>query len=354
MAFWRYILSSSTKTTLILKPLILFTLAIFVIFQASPSGAQNKELVPDKIEEIKKIELGWTNSLKLTAQASVNSSQNVVGQTDGDSKTFGADLKGKFNFKDKSREWRNEFSLEGATTSTPALPQFVKSSDVLKLSSLFLKSLESYKWMGPYGKFSLNTNVFSGNDVRATPATYNVSDKDGNALPLLSRTNANDIHLIDGFGVITLKESVGFFAKPTLQPHHTLEFRAGLGAIQVVTDKQFSITDDTNNVVTVSEIPSYTEVGFETAVGYKQKLNKTSNLSFDFEALYPFSPEKTVALAGYDDVEFTNIESSFSIESKISAWASMKFEYKALRQLKVTPDWQIQQNFSFNFTHELL
>ena len=75
-------------------------------------------------------ELGpWTKKLSLGVNTSFGSSSSVIGQTDGESSTFGFKLDSELNYKTQKHEWRQSFNLNEATTKSPTIPRYVKSND---------------------------------------------------------------------------------------------------------------------------------------------------------------------------------------------------------------------------------
>ncbi|MCB0412786.1 MAG: hypothetical protein KDD50_00530 [Bdellovibrionales bacterium] len=337
-----------------MKKLFMSVAGTLLLVLSSLNAIAAEDLVPDKQEKLDEIKMGWNHLLKLTGNVAINSSKDVVGQQSGDSNTYGLELTGKFSKKTEKSEWRNGLGVKGATTRTPALPKYIKSSDELKIDSLYLYHLESYPSIGPYGKFSAQTNIFRGDDVRASAVNYVVFDKNGNSLP--GQTGVDSFHLVDGFGVVTTKESVGFFSQPVKTETSSLELRAGLGAIQVTaSSNQFKVDDATSTTVTVSEIAPYSEVGFEVGFEYLNQINETSKFNMSVEALYPFNTDKgTGSLKDKDDVEFTQVEGVIGYESKLSSWSSLKYQYKAIHQIKVVEEWQVQQDLTLNFSHDFL
>ena len=63
--------------------------------------------------------LGWAKTLSLAGNLSFSSSQDVIGQTDGNSQTYGLNVKGGLDRVSESDEWRNVFSILEATSRTP-------------------------------------------------------------------------------------------------------------------------------------------------------------------------------------------------------------------------------------------
>ena len=51
--------------------------------------------------------MGWSKSANMGGNVSFTSSQDVVGQTDGSSQTYGVNIKGALNHNTERAEWRN-------------------------------------------------------------------------------------------------------------------------------------------------------------------------------------------------------------------------------------------------------
>ena len=58
---------------------------------------------------------------------------------------------------------------------TPALPQFVKTSDELKISTIYMHSAWFKPELGPYVNASAAAPIFKGEDLRATTQVYRLS-----------------------------------------------------------------------------------------------------------------------------------------------------------------------------------
>jgi hypothetical protein len=274
--------------------------------------------------------MGWSKNANLGANISYSSSQDVVGQTDGSTQVYGANLKGGLNRNSERDEWRNTLSLLGNTSKTPSVPRFVKSGDELKLSTIYLYSLESHPTLGPYVSGELATPVFKGEDVRAATVTYRQLNKDGTTKNLFNGTSAR---LTDGFKPMTTKESVGAFWKPVQQESLKVEGRLGFGAQQIQAGGQYSVggTNAAGEVV-LNPLSNVNQSGLEAAIGVKGKIDENRLYEAGIEAMVPFINDKT-ADDSRDALRLTNVDGFLKYTSNITSWASLSYDYK----LKIQP-----------------
>lgn len=271
--------------------------------------------------------LGWTKNANLGANLSISSSQDVVGQTDGTSQTYGATLKGGMNHNTESAEWRNDLSLMGATTKTPSVPRFIKSSDELKLSTIYLYSLEKYPKIGPYARGEAAAPMFKGEDVRATPKTYRYLDS-GRSV------TESSVQLTESFKPLTTKESAGFFYKPVKEDRLKVETRVGVAAQQIAADGQYSVkgVSSTTGEVELNRLRDVSQAGAELAVLVKGKFHENATYEVGGEAMTPFINNKESA-DKRDAIRLTNVEAYAKLASNMTNWASFGYDYK----LKIQP-----------------
>jgi hypothetical protein len=276
--------------------------------------------------------LGWSKNANLGANLSFTSSQSVVGQTDGSSQTYGMSLKGGLNRVRETDEWRNTLSALGSTTRTPNVPRYVKSSDELKIESIYLYSLPSMPKIGPYVRAEAAAPMFKGEDVRATPSTYLVTRRDGSATTVA----ASSLRLTDGFKPLTTKEGVGFFWKAVQQDKLKVEARVGLAALQIDADGQFAVqgTGPAGEIL-VNELRDVNQAGVEFALTAKGKVDEKTSYEAGVETMTPFINNK---LAGdnRDALRLTNVDGYAKLNSNITRWAAFGYDYK----LKIQPQLQ--------------
>lgn len=310
-------------------------LVLFAFFLGFQSYAQEEEaptpVTPKDPKEITPANssktLGWNRSANLGLNLSFSSSQDVVGQTDGNSETYGLNLKSSFNYKATDSEWRNTITLLENITKTPTIPRYVKSNDELRIESLYLYSIPKYPKIGPYVRGEAFTPIFKGEDVRPTPETYEIQDPSGNVVsgPFASDT----VRLTDGFRPLTTKESAGFFWKAKEEENLNILVRVGLGAVQVKADGQYALigTDDTTGNIVVRELEDVNQAGLEMGLSVKGRFDEKTSYELGAETLTPFINNRAEG-DNRDAIRLTNIDSFAKLTSNITSWAAFSYDYR--------------------------
>jgi hypothetical protein len=270
--------------------------------------------------------LGWSKNANVGANLSMSSSQDVVGQTDGTSQTYGTNVKGGYTHNTERAEWRNDLSIIEATTKTPSVPRFIKSADEVKLASIYLYSLESYPKIGPYARAEAAAPMFKGEDVRSTPKTYRYLDT--------ARTvTDSSVRLTDGFKPLTTKEAIGFFYKPVQDERLKIELRAGAAAQQISAEGQYAVKGvNTAGEVELNRLRDVNQAGLEVGFNVKGKVNDNSTYEVGAEAMTPLANNKQAG-DDRDALRLTNVDAFFKLSSNLTSWASFGYDYK----LKIQP-----------------
>jgi hypothetical protein len=273
--------------------------------------------------------LGWTKNANLGANLSFSSSQDVVGETDGSSQTYGLNLKGGLIRMSEQDEWRNTLSLLENTTKTPGTPQFLKAADELKMTTIYLYNWPSRPDMGPYVRGELAAPIFIGQDIHATSQTYQAVHRDQST----SYFNGTSARLTDGFKPMTTKESVGAFWKAVQKENLKVEARLGFGALQINADGQYaSKGPNAAGNIELDELSNVSQVGLEAAIGIKGKVDERSTYESGVEILSPFINNKA-ANDSRDAIALTNVDGFLKFNTNITSWAAFSYDYK----LKIEP-----------------
>jgi len=292
---------------------------------------------------------GWKRSGNLGLNLSLSSSQDVVGQTNGTSQTYGLNVKSAFNHFTPQGEWRNELNVTGATTKTPNVPRFVKSSDELKVATTYHYSLQSYPKIGPYAKAEAAAPMFVGEDVRSEPKTYRFTNLDGTNS---SRTETS-VRLTEGFKPLTTKESVGFFYKPVQEDRLKIETRVGVAALQVAAAGQYAVKGvNAAGEVEVNQLDDVSQAGFELALSVKGKANETSTYELGAETMTPLINNKRSG-DDRDSLRLTNVDIFAKLSSNVTSWASFGYDYKLKIQPQLVDRAQQIHMFVINVNHNL-
>lgn len=295
-------------------------------------------------------ELGWKNSANLGANLSFTSSQDVVGQTDGNSETYGLNLKGAAIQTKEHSEWRNEGSLVGTTTRTPNVPRFVKSSDELKLGTAYLHFWNGNPNFGPYARAEAAAPMFKGENVQSENKTFRIKHR--NAADDVF--TASSVRLTDGFTPLTTKEAVGVFWRPKNDDRLKIETRVGIAAMQIEASGQYS-TKGTNTAgeIEIAELSDVSQAGLEASVNVKGKINDNSAYELGLETMTPFVNNQDSG-DDRDALRLTNVDGFAKLTSKITSWANFGYDYKVKIQPQLVDKTQQTHMLVLNISYNLL
>ena len=96
--------------------------------------AQGDSTFPMKEKENQKITSGWDKFVGLGLYGTMSENSNVVGKDNGVSTTVGGKLEGSADYRQGSREWRNQLNLMTTYTRTPLIPRYIKTEDNLSIN----------------------------------------------------------------------------------------------------------------------------------------------------------------------------------------------------------------------------
>ncbi|MCB9529732.1 MAG: hypothetical protein H6701_15315 [Myxococcales bacterium] len=334
-----------------------------------PPGAQVSAAVEEqkKAAEQKPAD-GWTIKVELGLNGALTNTSGVVGTDDGNTVQFGIALKGQADLRAGDHEWRNELALAHAQTQTPALPVFVKGTDQLDLSSMYLYHIPAVPWLGPFARARMQTSIFSGRLVVALAPKPDPSAPDvqvvidgGEPTELDTKTEDNKrygfLELTDPFQPLLLRESAGVFAQPLDDKTLRLTVSLGAGAQQVFADGGRAVTDDAATpAIEVSSLNDSQQIGAEVDVTAGGAVTETIGYSLGVNVLYPFysDPEATVGGKVLEGVELTNVEVSAKLSVKLAAWASLDYVLSAKYLPLIIDEWQVQHGLLLNSSFNLL
>jgi hypothetical protein len=273
-------------------------------------------------------QLGWKKTANLGLNLSLSSSQDVIGQTDGTSEAYGLNVKTSFVRVRERNEWKTDAAMVESTTRTPSVPRFVKSSDELKLATMFVHYWNGNPDFGPYARAEVASPVFKGEDVQAAPKTYRITHRDQSE----DVVTGTSLRLTDGFKPLTTKESVGWLWRPKNEPNIKIETRLGAAAMQISADGQLAVKGaNAAGELQVNELKDINQLGVEAAVSIKGKVDEKSGYEAGVETLTPFVSDKD---AGDDRDAFrlTNVDGYVKLTSNITTWASFAYDYKVKLQ----------------------
>ncbi len=326
------------------RPFFLATTLAALATTSAPSRAQDaaaKQYVDVKIAEPPKQD-GLEITMKNGATFSLVDTRDVVGvQPNGSTLTVGLKFDGVATYRRSGHEWRTILGINEALTKTPALEEAVKSADAFTVESTYLYFVRP--WFGPFARVTLGTPLFRGFDVRPVDTTYNISRVSGASETITSRR----LTLTEPFRPLTLKETIGPFARPFSGDRFNLETRVGLGGLQTFADGQLILKDDaaTEGQIEVQELRDVLQIGAEgTLEMWGALYEKKVAYKIGVGALIPAWNNDVPAAgqAARSPLALTNIDIGASISFKVVEWATLDYEVKLVRQPQLTEQWQIR------------
>lgn len=302
--------------------------------------AAEVDLVPDAKPKETKAQEGWDFLLTPGATVSLSDNRSMLGQPEGTSATLGVTLASGADYRMGDHELRNRLDILVTYSRTPALEEFLKSADSLKLESIYLYHFND--WLGPYAKINLETSIFESYAADPTrPLWFNAAAS--------GRDNRNAIlyRLTDGFAPLTLKETIGFFAQPYTHPDKKIstEVRLGAGGMHVFAEGQKAVKDDAatpeKEWIFLSDVH---QAGAELGLSAWGEL-QGKRIVYKAQATF-FLPILNNKAEGDDRgaFELMNVDVGASVTFKLLEWLSLDYQFKLLRQPQLLDKWQVQNN----------
>ena len=320
----------------------------------APSAlAVEPTLVPDQdavLKDDKKKE-GWDFGLRVGASIAFSNTMNVVGKQDGNTFTFGLNADGNVDFVQGKHDWRNTLSISETFSSTPVVPDIVTTQD-----KIFLESLYSWKglpWLGPFARVAMRSSLLPGFDHQLSKVEYGTLDAEGN-FQGEGRTRSRK-KLTRPFLPLTLKQSVGGFARPYDEPFARIDIRAGIGAQEVFAEGGNTVTnvDAELGQVTLSPLSDSLMLGVEIAAYIEGKvLDDKVSYKAGGEVLIPFVEDSAIDHKPIGDRINVSLEAALSF--KLVEWASVDYQLAVLRQPQVVEEWQVTNQLLLTFGYTLV
>jgi hypothetical protein len=314
-------------------------LAVVLVALGATDVLAQAEVIPEKmLEEVHKIE-GWDFLLTPSASLALSDNRSVVGQAEGLTMTVGAKLAAGTFFRKRAHEWRTILDVTEMFSQTPSLEEFVKSTDIVKLESIYLFHL--LKWLGPFAKVNLDSNLLEGFDIRPERVTYSITYLDGSA----ETRSGFRLRLTDGFEPLVLKETAGFFAKPCESKSFSVEGKLGFGGMHVFANEGLTVKDDGGTPeIEVVELDGFSQAGgvIDLAV-FGELYDKKLTYRVSAEVMMPFVNDLREG-DGRGIGELTNIELNAAVSFKVLEWLSIDYVLRVVRLPQLLDEWQVQNN----------
>jgi hypothetical protein len=320
-------------------PVILGVLASCL---ASHAFAQDASIAPEEVRAIALAETvtpAWKNMLTLGTTFSFGTSSGVVGAPDGVSAQIGVLADGQSAFTSGRHTWTNTLKLNYAQSRTPAVDSFLKTTDMLDLSTTYTMRLESVRWIGPYARGRFSTQVAGGYLIKPTPYSVIYKEVDGSS-STQSFSGSQFARMTGSFDPMLFGESVGLFANPTESNAATVKLKLGIGSQQLVTSQGFTLDDNKDTAeFEVKRIRNATQVGGELEAQANGQLSTSFSWKAKAAFFMPFYTSITATPTGMDAL---NMDFSATASYHISKWFSLDYVFSARKVPLITDTWQLQ------------
>ncbi len=316
---------------------------------AQDTGTEEAVAALDKAkEDNKSLPNGWHIRFKPNATISFSDSRTVVGQPDGMTFTFGLSFNLEALLKKDKHEWRNTLMLSEAISRTPAIDEFIISTDKLQFESMYMYYFK--EWVGLYGRLALDSKIFPGHDYQTDKKDYVITYLDGSSETLFSKDR---VKLTDYFSPTTLKEGFGPFFRPVASKEVNLEILIGFAAWQTFDEGDLSITDDDATAeIELTELENSYQLGGENIWKlwgdvWEDKLTYQVRA----ELMMPFwmDPDSTTV----EGIDRLNVKLGAGLDVRFTEWLALSYLFSAIREPQVVNDWQIQNTLLLTLTYSL-
>ncbi len=288
----------------------------------------------------KTYEDGFTKKLTVGGTGTTQSTSSWVGAVDGTTIQIGVLVTGETSLVRSRHEWKNELKLQHAQTRTPLLDSFVKSSDNLEFQSTWMYHPVSIDWLGPFARVRLQTQIFSGYDVRTDAGTVERTAL-GGAVTTEPTTAQQRVVTTSPFEPALLKETAGAFANPIEGKFLNLTAVVGVGAQSLFAQDGWAVTgyDKDNHVTKLKQLETAHEVGAEVEVKAGGELSDT--VKWSAKAGW-FMPAYSTSSSKQSGIDALNTDLTAGISVKLAKWASLDYVVNLKRIPLVLDDWQLQ------------
>jgi len=327
--------------------------------------AQEEEAVPvedirDTIDEADveddEPKEGWTVTLRLGGNFNLTDTRNFVGSEDGTTVQIGLLFEANAFLRAGQHRWNNELSIQHNQTLTPQLDRFVKSFDLLDLKSTYIYKLKKPDWLGPFGRFALQTPVLPFDVVRVDPFQI-TNEETGNELTSGPVAPGDGFEITSFFEPLQLRESVGVFGDPVQEQAIKFEFQVGAGLQQIIARDGFAIQDEDTSgdviQISVREIESVLEFGAEAETRFRGDIIEDV-FYWNFLANAFWAPVSTTDRPNDDFEDQINLKLKGAIGVAVTDWLEAEYTLNVIRQPQVLDDFQVQNGFQLVLNYALL
>lgn len=283
---------------------------------------------------------GMVPSMYVGLNFSFAQSQGVVGVPDGFSMALGLTLRGGLDYTKGPHRWRTGLLIQEATTKIPGIKPFLKSTDLIEVTSVYDYRFPRVRWLSVYGGIRLRGTLLEGNLVRPAETQLQLTSIEGTVFTDVLPAQ-KPYPLTKFLAPLLMEESAGAGFEALRHPAARLGFGVGLMAHQVFSQESYVVHDDeaTPNVLELVQLRDYVQGGAEAHVTLTGRLaDKLLGYRLGLRVMFPFATNVTTDHR-YD--QLINLELQAALSIRIFAWASLEYSLSVLRMELLRPGWQV-------------
>ena len=313
---------------------------------------------------------GWHPRLKFNGNFALGHSENVPGNNNGTSVQLGTMLNATADYlgSRKNHEWTNSLLWELGYSKTPVVDVWIKSIDQIDFRTAYLYHLPKLQWAGPFFSLRLTTSLLPSYVVKSDPVREvrlgpgetiqddglgNPVNEAGTRYEIFNHGAGAKIDLTDAFAPLTLRQTLGMFAKPLTKSQITLDSRLGLGAWETFVQGGYLVEDDNDNWLALRQMEDSVQLGIELSV-IANGMFREELLSYRLSALFmaPFADNMDNAPEGAKRI---NMEFEAALGVNVTKYVNISYSFKAYKQPFITgQDWQIQNSLLIGIGFDLI
>ncbi len=287
----------------------------------------------------------WTSRIVLGGALALNSTDNVVGQSNQDVFAGTVFFDTYVTYQDGKHFGTGIFEIEeGLVRVDPANGQSLptqKSQDRLRADVAYVYFAN--KKFGPYARFGLLSNVFASDSLVTEDTSVAYNRLDGSRDILFVPANG-DYRTADAFGSLRIREGFGLNVRLLNSRRATANWRVGVGFRQNLFNNAFAeINDPTTTTVDLFEIDEFSEEGIETTFAATVRLGRSLLYITDLEVF-----------ADFDETSDPTIDWRNTLSYRLNRFASLDYTLDLLRFPQVIDEDQITQNILLRFSLDIL
>lgn len=282
----------------------------------------------------------WYINMSVGGSFQFARSDSVIGKSDGMTLDISAFLEAVGGYRgERHVGYARLYIEEEGTIRLPDEP-YLSLVDTLDLDLLY--AFKVVPWFGPYGRFSLETQMVPGIIDFDVPTDVLKHDSRGNEL--FVESGVSDTVLTPPFAPIDLRYGVG--GRFDLSPVYWFDFksRVGVGGRHVFARNLYIIDDfDDTPELDLFQVDDLTQFGAEMSLVLGVQLGRWVQLDAEFDMLLPF-----------DDAEHPVVDFRTTIALRLASFATLNYTLRIQEDIQLTPDTQFDQAVLLRFAYKIL